>query len=150
MDEAPELALPVIRGMREWDRAEIFAMQPDDDLTRFTEMVQAFGPAAWISGVGYEPIACFGAYQAFPGLFEMWMFATDNINSIGKSMTKAVRDVIVPHLFACGARRLECRSMEGHVEAQRWLETVGARRESSAPEFGRGGQTFHTYVWERR
>lgn len=148
IDDAPELVRPVARHMRVWDRNEIFAMQPDDDLDRFTEMVQAFGPAAWVSGEGYEPICCFGAFQMFPGMFEMWMFATDSINIIGKSMTKAVRDVIVPHLFACGARRLECRTMEGHVEAQRWLETVGAKRESSARNFGRGGQTFHTYVWE--
>jgi hypothetical protein len=111
--------------------------------------VQNMGPAAWVSGRDYEPICCFGAYQTFPGLFEMWMFATDNLSNIGKSMTTAVREVIVPHLFACGARRLECRTMEGHVEAQRWLKAVGARYESSAPNFGRGGQTFHTYRWDQ-
>lgn len=148
IDEHPEFVRPVARAMRAWDRDEIFAMQPDDDLDRFTEMVQALGPAAWVAGEGYEPIACFGAFQQFPGLFDMWFFATDNINIIGKSMTKAVRDVIVPHLFACGARRLECKSMEGHVEAHRWLEVIGARREASHPNYGRGAQTFHTYAWE--
>lgn len=150
IDEVPEFVRPVARNMRAWDRDEIFATQPDDDLDRFIEFVQALGPASWVAGEGFEPIACFGAFQLFPGLFSMWFFATDNINNIGKSMTKAVRDVIVPHLFARGARRLECRSMEGHVDAQRWLEVIGARRESSAPDYGRGGQTFHTYVWDLR
>lgn len=147
LDERPDLLPHVARNMREWDRREIFATQVDDDLDRFIDLVALCGPAAWISGLGNEPICAFGALQMFPGLFDMWMFGTPSINKIGKSMTKMVRDVIVPHLFHCGARRLECKSMDGHKDAQDWLEVVGARRESSALEYGRGGETFHTYAW---
>ena len=39
--------------------------------------------------------------------------------------------------------------MEGHVVAQRWLEALGAHRESTAYGFGRNGEDFHTYVWRK-
>lgn len=149
VDRHPELIMPVVRDMREWDRIEIFATQPDDDLDRFAALIPYMGPAAWVAGLEYEPIAVFGAFERFPGMWDMWLFATDSLNKIGKSMTSSVRRVIVPELFAAGARRLECKSMEGHVQAQSWLSLIGARREASHPEYGRGGETFHTYVWSR-
>ena len=53
-------------------------------------------------------------------------------------------------LWEGGAHRLECRSMEGHVEAQRWLETIGATREATLHGYGREGEDFHVYTWEKR
>jgi hypothetical protein len=151
LSENNQLADPVIAGMREWDRLEIFATQPDDDLNRFAQVVRfATGPTAWVAGYGDTPCAVFGATERWHGMFDMWFFATNDLYKIGKSVTKLVKTAIVPELFAAGARRLECKSMEGHIEAQNWLTVIGAKREASHPNFGRGGETFHTYVWEKQ
>jgi hypothetical protein len=64
-------------------------------------------------------------------------------------VTKLIVRDIVPMMWDGGARRLECRSMEGHVEAQRWLETIGARREATLKAYGREGEDFHVYTWEK-
>ena len=39
--------------------------------------------------------------------------------------------------------------MEGHTQAQDWLEVIGARRECTLSRFGREGEDFHVYVWEK-
>lgn len=39
--------------------------------------------------------------------------------------------------------------MDGHIEAQEWLETLGAKREGTLKRYGRDGEDFHVYVWER-
>ena len=64
-------------------------------------------------------------------------------------MTKLIVRHIVPMLWEVGAHRLEARSMEGHHDAQRWLEVIGARREGTLKGYGREGQDFHVYAWER-
>lgn len=142
------LALYVIERMREWDRREIFALRYDDDDMAFLRAVIATGDVGWIAGQETEPIAVFGCAPMWPGVWSMWFFATDNLRQIGLSVTKLVKRVIVPALIRDGAHRLECRSMEGHIDAQDWLETIGARREATLKAFGRAGEDFHVYTWD--
>ena len=144
-----EKAFYISQFMRDWDRREIFATRwPfEDELHTFVDEVMASGPVSWVSGLE-EPIACFGCRPLWPGVWSMWLFATDRFPEIGLPMTKMIVRHIVPMLFANGAHRLECKSMEGHVEAQRWLETLGARREGTLRAYGRQGEDFHTYVWD--
>lgn len=52
-------------------------------------------------------------------------------------------------MWSNGAHRLECRSMDGHTEAQAWLECLGAHREGTLKAYGSGGEDFHCYVWRR-
>lgn len=140
----------VIANMREWDRREIFATRLDSDTGNgLLEDVFRAGPVSWMSWLGDEPVAAFGCSPMWRGVWGMWMFATDNFHKVGLGMTKFVIRGIVPMLWEHDAHRLECKSMEGHVDAHRWLEVIGARREATHPGYGRDGQTFHTYVWEK-
>jgi hypothetical protein len=143
------LVLYVIGRMRAWDRREIFATRDGDSDLDLLEAVMASGDVSWIAGRDEEPIAVYGCRPMWPGVWSMWLFATDNLGRIGKSVTQHVRTVIVPGLFREGARRLECRSMEGHTDAQRWLLHLGAVREGTNRAFGRDGEDFHVYVWGR-
>lgn len=138
----------VAARMREWDRREIFATRFGDDEEAFVDDVMASGPLAWVAGLGDEPIAAFGCRELWPGMWSMWFFATDSLTKIGLSMTKLIVRVIVPSIKSFGARRMECRSMEGHDDAQRWLKVIGANRESTLKGYGREGQDFHVYAWE--
>lgn len=149
-EERPDLLLDVVRNMREWDRREIYATRFDDDPHKVVADVLAFGQVSWLAGLGDRPIAAFGCAPMWRGVWSMWLFATDDFQQIGLSVTKLIVRSIVPMLFDAGAHRLEARSMEGHVEAQRWLELIGASRECSLKGYGRDGQDFHVYTWQDR
>jgi RimJ/RimL family protein N-acetyltransferase len=145
----PELVAPVAFRMRERDRREIFANRWDDDpLSVANDAVKMGWQVGWTAGLE-DPIAAFGCLQMWPGVWSMWLFATDNFRQIRISMTRLIVRDIVPMLFDAGAHRLEARSMEGHHEAQRWLEVIGAKREATLKGYGRAGEDFHVYAWER-
>ena len=143
------LALYVIQRMRDWDRREIFATRDEEDDLELLQAILDSGEVAWLAGREEEPIALYGCRPMWRGVWSMWFLATDNIGKIGKSVTRQVRNDIVPGLFREGAHRLECRSMEGHLDAQRWLLSLGAIREGTNRAFGRNREDFHVYVWER-
>lgn len=143
--------LHVAENMREWDRREIFATRGDDDVGALVDGAMACGPVSWLAGhrLYREPIAAFGCAPLWPGVWSMWFFATNNLRTIGLSTTRLIVRDIIPMLWREGAHRLECRSMEGHVEAQDWLATLGAKREGTLKAYGKGREDFHVYVWER-
>jgi hypothetical protein len=141
-------ALFVAMNMRAADAAEIFATWPDDDRAALADRVAVRGPFAWCVGAG-EPIACIGAHEGWPGVFSAWMFATDRFPEIGFPLTRWVRRCMMPAIAAAGAHRAHAYSMEGHDDAHRWLEGLGAVREATHPDFGKRGETFHVYAWGR-
>lgn len=146
--EKPALVRYVAANMRDWDRREIFATRFENDDAGLLGEIVAAGPVSWVAG-DENPIAAFGCAPMWPGVWSMWFFATDELQQIGLSVTRLVVRSIVPMLFEAGAHRLECRSMEGHVDAQRWLEVIGAKREATLAGYGRGGEDFHVYRWEK-
>jgi RimJ/RimL family protein N-acetyltransferase len=148
-EERPELLRYVAQNMREWDRREIFALRFDEDVDAFAAAAIGCGPVSWVAGLDDKPIAAFGCAPMWPNVWSMWFFATDNLGQIGISVTRLIVRSIVPMLFEAGAHRLEARSMEGHIDAQRWLEVIGAKRETTLKGYGRGAEDFHVYTWER-
>jgi hypothetical protein len=149
ISERPELVAPVALNMRDWDRREIFANRWHNDPELIGhEALRLGNQVGWVSGLE-EPIAAFGCFQMWPGVWTMWLFATDDFHHIGISMTKLIVRHIVPMLWDAGAHRLEARSMEGHHDAQRWLEVIGAKREATLKGYGRDGENFHVYAWEK-
>ncbi len=146
-DARPDFVRDIAGSLRAWDAREAFALRFDDDSEALAQAILQAGPVFWVAGLGAAPIAVFGCTEMWPGVWSMWLLATDDFHHIGISMTKLVTRDIVPMLFEAGAHRLEAKSMEGHDDAQRWLELIGARREATHPAFGRGRETFHTYVW---
>lgn len=145
--DRPELVLEVAHNMREWDRREIFATRTDDDCDLLAEAALGCGEISWVAGLD-RPIAAFGCAPMWHGVWSMWLFATDEFGRIGISVTKLITRTIVPMMIDAGAHRLEARSMEGHTDAQRWLEVIGAKREASLSRYGRDGQDFHIYTWD--
>lgn len=143
----PGLLLYVIDRMREADRREIAATRFDISNVELMDFVIAIGGEAWIAGRGDEPIAACGLVEARPGCWSMWLFATDNFPQIGLSMTKCLRRVIVPWLIRAGAHRMETLSMGARAEAHRWLEALGAEREATLREYGRGREDFISFAW---
>lgn len=136
----------IARNMREWDRREIFALRWDDDPAGVARDVMHSGETSWAALVDGIPAVAFGTLALWPGVWSMWAFGTDDFRHAVIGVTRMIRRVIIPGMVRAGARRAQAYSMAGHDEAQRWLESWGARRESTAPGFGRGGEDYYLYV----
>jgi hypothetical protein len=138
----------VARGMRACDRAEIFATRWSDCTDAFAQdCVACLSLGAVIADEAEMPIAVIGAQETWPGVWSVCMFATDRWPEIALDTTRFARERLMPALVRHGARRAECRSAADHHAAHRWLEYLGARHESTHPEYGKHGETFLGYSW---
>lgn len=145
---APRPLLHIVENMRDSDRREIFATRWTEDAAALASDTLAVPGPKWIAGKD-GPIAAIGAAPRWPGVWSVWMFATPRFPEIGGTLTRFVRRRIIPMLVDAGAHRAECYSIEGHDEAHRWLEFLGAKRSEPIPNFGKGGETFYCYSWAR-
>lgn len=140
--------LYVADNMREWDRREVFATRWDDNAAELVDVIMAGGEFGWVAGEDL-PIAAFGAVPTWQGNWQVWMFATDRWPEVALGVTRFIKKVMIPALEEAGCHRAECRSMEGHEVAHKWLESLGADKESELPNYGRNGETFYLYRWTR-
>lgn len=132
--------------MREWDRREIFATHWEDDPVQMaTATVSLSASFAWVFGKD-EPIAAVGAYPVWPGVWAVWAFGTERFPEVALSLTRFIRRIMIPSMKRAGMHRAECKSLDGHADAQRWLECLGFTREATHRQYGRAGETFHTYA----
>ena len=139
-----EGVLYVASHMRDWDKKEIFATRWTDDPADVAASCVAAGAFSWVASLE-RPICAIGGAPMWPGVWSMWMFATDEWPIISTSVTKFVRRVMLPKLWAVGAHRLECRAMEGHPSGN-WLKFFGAEREGPLVKYGKDQKTFYTYA----
>lgn len=138
--------LYIAENMREWDRREIYATRWDTDPGSLANAAMAGGAFAWVAGLE-RPIAALGAVPCWPGVWSVWMFATNEFDKIGLSLTKHVKRRMMPALRATGGHRAECRSLEDYQVANAWLEHLGATVEAKLKRYGRNGEDFRLYVW---
>lgn len=74
------------------------------------------------------------------------MLATDEFPHVARQVIRWGLSVR-PKLLAAGYRRAECRVMDGHSDAIRFLEYLGFRLECRLPQFGASGISFAQYAW---
>ena len=137
----------VARAMRVADRREVFATRFDDDpdaLTRDLVAVSRFGAAIARAG---RPVAAMGAIECWPGMWSVWLIATDDWPLVARATTRWARHALETVLPQAGAHRCECRSIADHATAHRWLVHLGARAEAVHRDFGRMRETFITFAW---
>ena len=140
----------VVERMRSKDRDEVFATQWDDDRSSFANHILRVGDFGFVlHHDDGEPIVCCGAVPIWPGVWSVWMFATDRFDEIAMSTTKFGKRVFFPALEQSGWHRLECRSLESHKVAHTWLESLGAYKESESLGYGKAGETFFVYCWTK-
>lgn len=144
----------VAEAMRPEDAREIWATRRDPPSPEATarlaqELAALTDYGAVCAADDGAPVAFVGGAEAWPGAWFVWMFATPRWPEVGCAVTRWVIGAMIPAIREAGARRVECRSIEGHDQAHAWLEYLGARREATLPEYGRNGETFHVYVWRK-
>lgn len=138
--------LYVASNMRKWDHKEIFATRWNDDARQLALEAYELCECGWLV-VKEKPICAFGAVPIWPGVWNVWCFATDDFPKVALGVTRFIRKKMIPGLTRTGARRAQCYSIEGHKQAHSWLESLGGVRESSLMNYGKNGETFHLYVW---
>lgn len=137
----------VARNMRADDAAEIFATRWNTCAHELADDCMACAPFAW-AAIRSEPVAVFGAVAAHPGVWSVWMFATDDWPHVGLEVTYFMKRVMFPALIDTGAHRIFCESISTHSKAHSWLERAfGAKKEAAHPGFGRRRETFYTFAW---
>jgi hypothetical protein len=143
----PASVRAVARAMRETDRREIFALRADDDAERVAEeacLLSRFGAVARSNGAG---IAALGAAETTPGVFEVWLFATDAWPRAAPAVIRWAVAELKPAMLAAGGHRAQCLSIADRHDAHRLLERFGFRREATLAQRGRRRETFHLYAW---
>lgn len=139
--------LCVAAKMRAPDRHEIFATRFDEDAAALVADLMAGDPVgAIIAAEDDTPVAVLGATEMWPGLWSMWMFATDRWPEVARAATRFAKEEMWPALLALGLRRGECRSAVQHQMAHRWLRHLGGVQESIHPAYGKGGETYIGFV----
>ena len=142
-----EAALAVVLRMRRRDRREIYATCWHDNPVEVAEFLALSGKFGWAAFIENDPVAIVGARPLWPGVWSVWMVATDRFREIRFSMTRFIKHGMIPALVQTGAHRAETTSLAIHHEAHRWLEALGATREATFRAYGRNGEDFVSYVW---
>lgn len=93
------------------------------------------------------PTAALGACLVRPGVFSVWMFATNDWPHVAAGVTRWCHRALRPTLLRSGAHRAECQSLASHATAHRWLERFGFTREAVMPGWGKRRETFVQFAW---
>lgn len=145
----------VARHMRAIDRQEIMATRwclggQAENAEQVAKDCAGSGEFAWVfETLDGFPAVAIGAVPRWPGVWSVWCFGTDDFKHIGRHLTKWVRRVMIPALEAVGCHRAECASLSTHTQAHAWLEALGAVKETVLWQYGRAGEDFYLYVWQR-
>ena len=91
---------------------------------------------------GGNPQAVLGALPCWPGVFSVWMFATDLWPAVWRGAVRFARDVLAPQMIAAGGHRAQCFAAAGHDDAHRLLRRLGFQAEGTARRMGRAGEDF--------
>lgn len=144
-----EDVLIVASQMRERDAEEIYALRYHEDPELLAGEVVHSGAFRWGAYIDGEPVAMFGAYPMWPGVWSVWSFGTDRWSRVAPAMARFMKSFITPALINAGAHRVFCWSMEAHTDACRWLEFLGAKPEATLDNYGKNRQRFVCYGWTR-
>lgn len=147
----PEGVQHVVHKMRAKDREEVFATQWSDDPWQLGNDILRMGGFGFVLHADDgEPVVCCGAMPMWNGVWSVWMFATDRFDEISLSTHRFAKRVFFPALDEAGWHRLECRSLGTHTVAHRWLEVLGAYKESEVFNYGSKGEDFVVYCWTKK
>jgi hypothetical protein len=148
LTDASRVALTYIcQNLRERDREEVFATRYDESPESLAEQTLMCGDFQWIAWRDGLPVASIGAYPAWPNVWTVWAFGTDDWPRVALTLTKHVQRFMIPALKNSGAHRAQCFALDTHHDARRWLVALGAKEGPRLDKFGKNGQTFVLYSW---
>jgi hypothetical protein len=140
----------IAENLRMSDKNEVFATRWTENGDDLADAILSHGDFGWIACADDgTPVSAFGAVPLWNGVWSVWMFATDRWPEVSLSVTRFIKKIMTPALEEVGYHRAECKSLAENKTSHRWLELLGASKESEAVNFGRNGETFYTFSWIR-
>lgn len=140
----------VIQNCRARDRAEIEALYG----LQFTlDSAPAWASSACLVRIfdhAGQPAAFVAVHQLTHTVCLLSMIATEDWRHVAPSVIKWAKREAMPQLLAMGFKRAECRSIEGHPEAIRFLEHLGFEVEGICKQYGRNNETFLLFAYTRK
>jgi len=148
-DASYEALFYIAQNLRERDREEINATRWSETPESLAADTFACGNFQWVAYLDDEPVASIGAFPGIPNVWTVWAYGTDKWPKVVKTLTRHVRRFMIPALENTEAVRVHCFAYDGHTDARRWLEALGATPETRLDNWGKNGQRFVLYSWTR-
>lgn len=135
--------------LRPQDHKEVFCQLTEDTYAMEVAMILLHTPGslAYIAYYKDRPAALFGVTPMTPYCLSVWAVGTKDMRKVVPGLTDFFAMDLVPVLIEQGYKTMEARSIEGHTEAHRWMESTGAVAVSEPFEFGRNGELFTLFRW---
>lgn len=146
----PEMVYYVSKYMRERDYEEVSAIRFDNDREEMAQsLARQFGnfPFCFCIGRDNVPICILVGLTTRPGVWNMGMWATDELPRVGKYLSGFITKHIFAAMRACGAHRVECQSISGYNEIHKWLRFLGFAQGETEKMFGKNKEDFITFYW---
>ena len=128
---------------RDCEELAAYGWTPEDARQAFLQ--PAVLSRAFSDGEGAQ--ALIAVHAVTPACLAASLMATDRWPHVARRAFRWGHVTARPRLLAQGYMRAECRTMEGHADAIRFLERLGFVRECDVPLYGARGATFHQYAW---
>lgn len=141
----------VTANMRAADRREVYCQLPPeiDNIGVAWMSVENSQGRCWTAFENDEPIACFGLSAITGYVMAVWLFGTDRMKRAVPEITRFMLKHVVPGLETEHWQRLEARVHRDHDLAHIWITAMGARLDCVLPVWGRDGEPFYLYSWDR-
>ena len=140
----------VLRAARSADADELRAQVFNDGIDALADNFLRSRGFKFCLGLPGEPVACVGVEEIHPRVWQAWMFATDDFPLIAGGVTRFIRRHVIPAVERLDAHRCHAIAAQDNTPACRWLEVLGAKKEAILARYGRDGETFVMYRWDRR
>jgi hypothetical protein len=144
-----EDVLHVTSNLRERDRQEIFALYFNESPEEVARDAVGCGEFRWGAYLDGEPVAMFGGYPRWPGVWSMWAYGTDKWPHVVRAITRQAVSFIVPAIYHSGAHRMDAFAYAGHTDARQWLQYLGADLEFRLEKWGKNCEDFVCYRMTR-
>jgi len=140
----PDEIAAVARDMRRRDFVEFSALAPVDRRAELAKLlaVRYARQEAMVAKWDGLPVAIGGLFCYRPNVASILFMATDNFPRVVLSLTRFILRELFPRYEAAGVHRFEAVSMLDHVEAHRWLKTLGLTQEAVFFDYGKNRETF--------
>lgn len=135
-------------------------LRPEDHLEAFCQldsavttielawwMVMTPGSKPFIAYLDDEPVVLFGTSPMTPYAYSLFAVGTPNMRRAVPEISRFIMQTHIEERIAQGALTMEARSHADHVEAHRWMLSLGAEQHGGPFPWGRNGERFLTFRW---
>lgn len=135
--------------MRNSDFEEFSALLPVQSRGALAQLLtdRFVGEDVLVASKGTTPIAIGRVIEHRPNVLTLGFFATPRLREIGKPLTRFIKQRLLAPMVDAGVHRIECVSIQGHVDAHRWIRALGLKQDAVLRAYGKNREDFVQFSW---